>query len=58
MVGVNKFFGRTEIAKVLDVSVTAAGNMIIKMKSAGIIYEVIGRGKGKYKFIADFVKSE
>ena len=31
-------------------TVTAAGNLISKLKEAGVIEAVIGYGKGKYKF--------
>lgn len=47
---VDKIFGRTEIADILDMSVTSAGNMITKMKEANLIEEVQGFGKGKYRF--------
>jgi phosphoglycerate/bisphosphoglycerate mutase len=33
-------------------SVTAAGNLITKLKNADLIEPVSGFGKGKYKFIA------
>ena len=44
-------FGRAEIAETLKITTTPAGELIKKMKSAGLIEEVSGFGKGKYKFI-------
>lgn len=42
--------GRTEIVHITGDSLTAAGNLINKMKEAGIIESVIGHVKGKYRF--------
>jgi ATP-dependent DNA helicase RecG len=44
-------FGRSDIAVITDNSVTAAGNLITKLKNADLIEPVSGFGKGKYKFI-------
>ena len=49
--GVDGVFGRSDIAAITKDSVTAAGNLITKLKSAGLIEPVAGQGKGKYKFI-------
>ena len=49
--GVEGVFGRTEIARTLKITVSPAGELINKMKSAGLIEAVAGFGKGKYKFI-------
>ncbi len=49
-ISIDDVFGRTEIAKILGVSDTAAGNLINKMKEVGLIAAVEGHGKGKYKF--------
>lgn len=49
--GVEGVFGRTEIARTLKITVSPAGELINKMKSAGLIEAVTGFGKGKYKFI-------
>lgn len=50
--GTDSAFGRSDIAVITNDSVTAAGNLIGKLKNAGIIVTVSGHGKGKYKFIA------
>lgn len=49
--GVDGIFGRSDIAAITKDSVTAAGNLITKLKNAGLIETVSGYGKGKYKFI-------
>lgn len=51
-VGVDGVFGRSDIATITKDSVTAAGNLITKLKNADLIEPVSGFGKGKYKFIA------
>ena len=43
-------FGRNDIIGLVNISITAAGNLINKLKEAGLIEPIIGRGKGKYKF--------
>lgn len=48
--GTGGIFGRTDIAVITGDSVTAAGNLISKLKNAGLIKAVKGYGKGKYKF--------
>lgn len=50
--GVDGVFGRSDIAAITKDSVTAAGNLIAKLKNADLIEPVSGFGKGKYKFIA------
>ena len=50
--GVDGVFGRSDIATITKASVTAAGNLITKLKNADLIEPVSGFGKGKYKFIA------
>ena len=49
--GVDGIFGRSDIAAITNDSVTAAGNLINKLKSADLIESVRRFGKGKYKFI-------
>lgn len=49
--GFDSIFGRSDIAAITNDSVTAAGNLITKLKNAGLIEAVSGYGKGKYKFI-------
>ena len=48
--GIDGIFGRTDIMEVVGISITAAGNLITKLKDAGLIQAVSGYGKGKYKF--------
>ena len=50
--GVDGIFGRNDIMEVVGISITAAGNLISKLKDAGLIQAVSGHGKGKYKFTA------
>ena len=49
-VGTDGIFGRSDIAAITNDSVTAAGNLITKLKKAGLIEAVSGYGKGKYAF--------
>lgn len=49
--GLDSIFGRSDIASITKDSVTAAGNLITKLKRADLIESVSGFGKGKYKFI-------
>ena len=49
--GVDGVFGRSDITTITNGSVTAAGNLITKLKNAGLIKAVSGYGKGKYKFV-------
>lgn len=44
-------FGRSDISAITKDSVTAAGNLINKLKKAGLIEVVRGQGKGKYRFV-------
>lgn len=48
--GIDGIFGRSDIAAITNDSVTAAGNLITKLKNAGLIKAVSGYGKGKYRF--------
>ena len=48
--GFDDVFGRNDIMKITGVSITAAGNLITKLKKAGLIEAVSGYGKGKYTF--------
>ena len=48
--GIDGVFGRSDIAAITKDSVTAAGNLITKLKNADLIEPVSGFGKGKYKF--------
>lgn len=48
--GDNLIFGRKDIAECLNFSYSNAGKVIVSMKKANIIAEVMGKGKGKYRF--------
>ena len=50
--GVDGIFGRSDISAITNDSVTAAGNLITKLKSANLIAPVSGYGKDKWKFVA------
>ena len=43
-------FGRSDIATVTAASYSSAGELIVKLKDSGLIVEVKGHGKGKYRF--------
>ena len=49
--GTDGIFGRSDISSITGDSVTAAGNLISKLKAASLIVPVKGYGKGKYRFI-------
>lgn len=49
--GIDGVFGRSDVAAITNDSVTAAGNLINKLKNAELIEPVSGFGKGKYKFV-------
>ncbi len=49
--GTDGVFGRSDISSITGDSVTAAGNLINKLKAASLIVPVKGYGKGKYRFI-------
>lgn len=49
--GTDGIFGRSDISSITGDSVTAAGNLISKLKTASLIVPVKGYGKGKYRFI-------
>jgi len=51
VVGFEQSFGRTDISQIIGITVSPAGELIKKMKIAGLIETVKGLGKGKYKFI-------
>ena len=42
--------GRNDIATVTETSYSSAGELIVKLKDSGLIVEVKGHGKGKYRF--------
>lgn len=46
----DKVFGRTDIVNVLGIKPSTASALIKKMLNAGIIMEIKGQGKGRYRF--------
>ena len=44
-------FGRKDVMEITGVAQTASGNLINKMKAAGLVESISGMGKGKYRFI-------
>ncbi len=48
--GIDGIFGSSDIAAITNDSVTAAGNLLTKLKNADLIEAVSGFGKDKYKF--------
>lgn len=48
--GTRGIFGRGIVSDVCGISYSAAGMLLSKMKEHGLVEEVKGRGKGKYKF--------
>ena len=49
--GSDGIFGRSDIVAITNDSFTAAGNLITRLKHAGLIEAVSGYGKGKYRFV-------
>lgn len=49
--GIDGIFGRSDIMEIVGISITAAGNLLAKLKDADLIQAVSGYGKGKYKFV-------
>lgn len=48
--GYDRFFGRTEVMKILSITASPASALIKRMLEAGLIYSMKGKGKGKYLF--------
>ena len=49
--GSHTAFARADIMETVGITSTPAGELIRKLKSAGLIEPVRGEGKGKYRFI-------
>lgn len=49
--GFDGIFGRNDIMELINISITAAGNLLTNLKKADLIRPVRGFGKGKYQFI-------
>lgn len=47
----DNIFGRKDVSDTCSISYSAAGSLISKLKEYGLIEEVKGHGKGKYKFV-------
>ena len=48
--GYDRFFGRTDVMKVLSITASPASSLIKKMLEMKFIYPLKGKGKGKYLF--------
>ena len=48
--GYERYFGRTEVMKVLGITASPASELIKKMLDMNLIYPIKGKGKGKYLF--------
>ena len=48
--GYERFFGRTDVMNILQITASPASALIKKMLDMEIIYPMKGRGKGKYLF--------
>ncbi len=49
--GYDKFFGRTEVMQLLNLTASPASELIRKMVNHNLIYPIKGMGKGKYLFV-------
>ncbi len=50
-VGSETIFGRSDVSVICQISYSTAGSLISKLKDNGLINEVKGYGKGKYRFL-------
>ena len=48
--GYERFFGRTEVMNILQITASPTSTLIKKMLETGIIHPMKGKGKGKYLF--------
>ncbi len=53
-IGYDVPFGRTDIARELEITKSPASELLNKLRSIGAVVPVSGFGKGKYKFDRDF----
>ena len=49
--GFDTAFARADIMKLAGITSSPAGSLLDKLKEAGLVEPVVGKGKGKYKFI-------
>ncbi len=54
--GLSRFFGRTDVVSILEITVTPASTLLKKLAEAGITEAVSGMGKGKYRFSPIFFR--
>lgn len=47
----NQVFGAPEVKEILGCTITASKDIMKKLRDMGVVTEVKGRGKGKYRFI-------
>ncbi len=48
--GFKQAFSRTDVSQILSITLSPAGELLRKMKNAGLIESVKGQGKGQYRF--------
>lgn len=51
LIGTNQAFGAPEVKEILGCTVTASKDIMKKLRDMGVVAEVKGRGKGKYRFV-------
>ena len=51
VLGFERVFGRTDMSQILGITVSPAGEIIKKLKTAELITPVTGHGKGKWRFV-------
>lgn len=47
----NQVFGAPEVKEILGCTITASKDIMKKLRDMGVVAEVKGRGKGKYRFV-------
>lgn len=47
----NQVFGAPEVKEILGCTITASKDIMKKLRAMGVVAEVKGRGKGKYRFL-------
>lgn len=50
--GDNQIFGRGKVMEILPLKTSAASELLRKLKDLGLIEEVTGHGKGKYRLVS------
>lgn len=50
-IGTNQVFGAPEVKEILGCTITASKDIMKKLRDMGVVAEVKGRGKGKYRFM-------